>query len=70
MISMVNKSDGKNTEITEEDEVDFCSRVNTPVKFNAKASFFALAIITLIRISTFWQQKSISYFYGFKGSGM
>ena len=28
-----------------------------------------MAVITLIRIATFWQQKSISYFYGFKGSG-
>lgn len=49
--------------------MDFCSRINTPVRFNAKSSFFALAIITMIRIATFWQQKSISYFYGFKGSG-
>ena len=48
---------------------DDCSFINPPVRFNAKKSFFALAIITLIRISTFWQQKSISYFYGFKGSG-
>lgn len=55
--------------MTEQDEIDFCSRLRTPVKFNAVASAFALAIITMIRVTTFWQQKSISYFYGFKGSG-
>lgn len=61
--------DEKSTEITEQDEIDFCSRIRTPVNYKAKASFFALAIITIIRIATFWQQKSISYFYGFKGTG-
>lgn len=50
--------------------MDFCSVARPPVRFNAKASFFALAVVTLVRISTFWQQKSISYFYGFRGSGL
>ena len=32
-------------------------------------SFMALTIITIIRIATQWQQKSIGYFYGFQGTG-
>lgn len=38
--------------------------------FNPITSFYALAVITLIRITTNWQQKSIGYFYGYKGSGL
>ena len=60
------------TDVTEDDgshEIDMCSRISPPVKFNAIASFFALAVVTTIRIATFWQQKSIGYFYGYKASG-
>ena len=37
-----------------ESEVDMCSRITPPVKYNAIASFFALLVITTIRIATFW----------------
>ena len=39
-------------------------------KFNAGSSFFALVVIMMIRVTANWQQKSIGYFYGFKGSGL
>ena len=45
-------------DVTEEEsqsEVDMCSRITPPVKYNAAASFFALGVITTIRIATFWQ---------------
>lgn len=32
-------------------------------------AMFVLAILTIIRIATQWQQKSIGYFYGFSGLG-
>ena len=66
---MAMDSNKKSASDLDEEDRDECSRINPPVRFNARNSFFALAIITLIRISTFWQQKSISYFYGFRGSG-
>jgi len=39
-------------------------------KFNAGSSFIALFVIMMIRVTSNWQQKSIGYFYGFKGSGL
>ena len=38
-------------------------------KFKPVVAFSALGIITLIRIATQWQQKSIGYFFGFSGVG-
>ena len=32
-------------------------------------AMFILGILTVIRIATQWQQKSIGYFYGFSGLG-
>jgi hypothetical protein len=58
------------TDVNDESDVDMCSRITPPVKFNKVASFFALGVITIIRIATFWQQKSIGYFYGFRGAGI
>lgn len=52
---MAMDSNAKSGNQEEDDEKDDCSFINPPVRFNAKKSFFALAIITLIRISTFWQ---------------
>lgn len=46
------------TDVTEDGsniEKDMCSRLKPPVKFNAMASFFALLVVTTIRIATFWQ---------------
>jgi len=34
-------------------------------KFNPFWAFFALGILTMVRVVTQWQQKSIGYFYGF-----
>ena len=37
--------------------------------FKAVPAFFALGLIALCRVTSNWQQKSIGYYYGFKGSG-
>ena len=50
---MMSAADGKDEEKSE-DDVDYCSRISPPVNFNAKASFLALGLITMIRIATFW----------------
>ena len=33
-------------------------------------AYLGLLIITLIRLSSYWQQKSLSFIYGFKGQGV
>lgn len=38
-------------------------------KFNPVTAFSMLFVITLIRATSYWHQKSIGYFYGFKGQG-
>lgn len=63
LVNAQNNNEGKTTgqadseliEGEDPDDPDFCSRIRPPVRFDAKKSFFALSIITLIRITTFWQ---------------
>jgi hypothetical protein len=38
-------------------------------KFNPTYSYLVLAIILIVRVATQWQQKSLGYFYGYKGLG-
>ena len=37
--------------------------------FNPAYSYLVLAIILIVRVATQWQQKSLGYFYGYKGLG-
>lgn len=42
---------------------------NKKKEFNPMMAYLMLTVITLIRGTSYWHQKSLGYFYGFKGQG-
>ena len=38
-----------------------------PAKFRPVYAYLVMSIILMIRVATQWQQKSIGFFYGYRG---
>ena len=58
------------TQVIEDQTVEADKDEKNKAVFKPVYSYFVLAIILIVRVATQWQQKSLGYFYGYKGLGV